>query len=402
VYDDEFLDLRQTVTLPSFEVEGTQVVSNGRFVFFRSDGTRLYALVDAGENVAPLGYSALVRYSIEADEDLDPIVIDDPPLDPPVPVAAPSAGVMLDFSVTDAEYSRALDRIVMVAPDPDQLIALDPLSGALDAVAVALPLDPSSVSVHPDGASAAVGYDGFVSLVDLDPSQLIGTFPVTVDVFDVVLAGNGYAYATSASPSDWWGLHALHWATGQETWSTSAHRDTAARLHPAGDRIYGAERGVSPEDIKRFGIAAGTIGPSYGSPYHGDYEMCGDLWFSEDGARIFTACGNIFVASNIRGDDMTYLGALDGTIWAQYLDHSAAAGLLAVVTRAGGELLLFDDALLTVVAALPLPSVTVSGRTYPTTGRFAFFSADGSAVHVIAQAAGAPIVHKEVLVTFEP
>ena len=40
--------------------------------------------------------------------------------------------------------------------------------------------------------------------------------------------------------------------------------------------------------------------------------MCGNLWFSEDGRRIFTACGNVFRSATSKAEDMTYNGKMDG------------------------------------------------------------------------------------------
>ncbi|MGD2056617.1 MAG: hypothetical protein PVJ15_07405, partial [Gammaproteobacteria bacterium] len=75
----------------------------------------------------------------------------------------------LDYQVVDAEYSNQLDRIVMVAANPDTLHVVDPLSET--DVSVALPLPPTSVSVGPDGHFAAVGHDGLVSYIDLIQGQ---------------------------------------------------------------------------------------------------------------------------------------------------------------------------------------------------------------------------------------
>jgi hypothetical protein len=278
------------------------------------------------------------------------------------------------------------------------LVVLDPVSG--EAEAIALPVDPAAVSIHPDESSAAVAHDGYMSIVDLEPLQLVDTLEVTADLFDVVLAANGYAYGTAGSPSQWQYLHSLELATGEENTASIRSRDSIIRLHPAGDRIYSTSRGITPGDVERFDIVDGIAQRAYDSPYHGDYDMGLDLWLSEDGARIFTASGTILRTSNVRMDDIVYEGAL-ATDLIQSLDHSAAAGLIALVSRYNEELLLFDDALFELVDARPLPTVVVGSQTYATTGRFVFFSADGASVHVIAKAEDAPVVHNEVIVSYE-
>src|SRR5262245_26484666 len=65
----------------------------------------------------------------------------------------------LAYRVVDAEYSRALDRIVMVAATPASGLHLyDPATNG-DTV-IALPTTPTAVSVGPTGLLAAVGHNG--------------------------------------------------------------------------------------------------------------------------------------------------------------------------------------------------------------------------------------------------
>jgi hypothetical protein len=121
VHDDAFLGERQAVMLPRLNADLGPIIENGRFTFFRSDGMRLYVLADSGSFDMPAMHSAsaIVRYSIDPDSAESPIIIDDPPVIPPERVAIPSAGVMLDFNVNDAEYDRSHDRMVLVAsPSP--------------------------------------------------------------------------------------------------------------------------------------------------------------------------------------------------------------------------------------------------------------------------------------------
>ncbi|GAO04596.1 PKD domain-containing protein [Anaeromyxobacter sp. PSR-1] len=294
---------------------------------------------------------------------------------------------MLGHAVVDAEYSRALDRLVAVGGS--KLYVADPVAGT--EVSVALPKAALAVSVSPDGRYAAVGHDALVSYVSLDaPPALVGTFTTSVVPSDVVLAGNGYIYVF---PATWEQLHSIRISTGADTASTgwSPYDGTKGRLHPGGAAIYGADNFVSPEDIRKFSIAGGTASFLYDSPYHGDYEMCGDLWITEDGLRIVTACGNTFHANTTQGStagsDMTYAGALEGTGQVKWADHSAAAGQILVVRGlpywpadpgADAELRLFGDDFLALQETIPLARIGVGGKGYVSHGRFAFFSADAT------------------------
>lgn len=290
----------------------------------------------------------------------------------------------LGHSVVDAEYSRPLDRLVVVGTGPNRLYLVDPV--AETEASVDLPMTPTSVSVAPDGLHAAVGHAGFVSYVRLspDPLALEKVLATTADVSDVVLAGNGFVYAFPRI-DQWETIRCIRIDTEAETLSTgmSIYAGTRAKLHPSGARIYGADRGLSPSDIERYDISGGTAAYAYDSPYHGDYSMCGDLWMSEDGLRIFTACGHTFRASDVTGAgagaDMTYAGSLETTSSVRWVDHATAAGLvLAVPSASDTTIRVFADAYLTLQQTVALPRAGVGGKGFATHGRFAFFSGDAS------------------------
>ena len=319
-------------------------------------------------------------------------------------------GVALSFRVVDAEYSHSLDRVVLVAGHPNRLVVLDGESGSF--VDAPLLRTPTSVSVAPDGRSAAVGHNGQLSLFDLAPLSLRSTLNVAADVGDVVLAGNGYVYVLPRS-AQWESLFSVEVASARETITGGVYSGTVARLHPAGDRMYGADRGISPDDIERYDIVQGAATVAYDSPYHGQYPMCGGLWFSDDGARIFTACGHVFRASHVRADDMTYERALEGGPHVRWLDHSPTARLLAVVHGSAfappsvpnasttRDVSVFDDRALTFRARASLPKFEVGGKQYAGEGRFVFFNAQSTRLYVLIEAeASAPTVHDFGLARF--
>lgn len=296
--------------------------------------------------------------------------------------------VTLPFRVLDAEYSRALDRLVAVGTSPNRLYVYDPLAHTYDEVV--LSLAPTAVSVGPDGAHAAVGHNGWISYVDLASLSVVVSYPVSANLLDVVLAGNGYAYGFPVSGM-WTSIRSLNLTSGVESPSGGwgIYAGTVAKLHPDGTKMYGADNGLSPSDIERYNITAGPATIAYDSPYHGDYAMCGDLWISDDGARIFTRCGNVFWSTDTMGSDMIYGGSLGTSV--RHVDHSSASGQVAAVPSAFGDPLadtqvkVYDAAFLTSVGSFPLPPATVSGMSYPDHGRFAFWRSDGSRYYVIVQ-----------------
>lgn len=336
------------------------------------------------------------------------LVVSDPNATLPeqvVAVTAYPALAPLAHRVLDAEYSKALDAIVMLDEAPNALYVYDPVTKAEKKVL--LPLAGTSVGVSPDGLTALVGHNAFVTHVDLVAGTIIKTWPVAAVLGDVVVAGNGYAYLFPSTPS-FDTIHSLDLATGAEatTGSFIGFEGTRAKLHPSGTAIYGADNNVSPADIRKFDISGGATVTGYDSPYHGDYPMCGDLWLSEDGARIFTACGRVFRATSTRVTDMTYAGTLEATTSIRHLADSAVAGEVVAVPRAGSfgtghedeQLLVFAADFLTRKPSVPVsPFITPAG-TFTGHGRFVFHGADGTSRWALIQADAASAMLKDFAV----
>ena len=337
------------------------------------------------------------------------LVVSDPGATLPervVTVTAYPAMAPLAHRVLDAEYSKTLDAIVMIDEGPNALYVYDPV--AKTEKQVLLPLAASSVSVSPDGLFAAVGHNAYVSYVNLTTGTLVTSLPVAADVGDLVLAGNGYVYVFPRV-DQWVTLHSVVIATGVETTASTIRAGTRARLHPGGVAMYGANNGLSPSDIERYSIDGGTASLLYDSPYHGDYAMCGDLWFSEDGARIFTACGNVFRATSTQATDMTFAGALEATTSVRHLAESAAAGEILAVPGVSYFGTGHEDESILVFAADFLtrrPSVAVSpfiteAGTFAGHGRFVFWSADASHRFALVQAdAGSAMLKDFAVLSF--
>jgi hypothetical protein len=263
---------------------------------------------------------------------------------------------------------------------------------------LSLPLTPTAVSVSPDGLFAAVGHNGWISYIDLSANSLIKTFAVTTDVLDIILDGNGYVHAFPRR-DQWAKISSINIATEQEVLSSgySIYAGTLARLHPDGTSIYGADNGLSPSDIEKYDISAGTAAYLYDSPYHGDFSMCGNLWIAEDGLRIFTRCGNVFRSSSDQAQDMTYNGALEnlgGQIVS--LDHSGETGMVSTIVRDSvysnpnslldTQIHFYNYDFLTDAGSVNLPDFTVGSNTFAAHGKFVFHNSDGTRYFAIVQA----------------
>jgi hypothetical protein len=331
-------------------------------------------------------------------------------------VEPPEAGVTpleylsrttLSHDVVDAEYSAPLDAIVMVSAAPTSSLYLyDTATGTERELR--LNRVPTAVSVSPDGQIAAVGHDALITVAELGSMGQAGApAPVMLNLsttaFDLVLDGRGYVHAFPAA-DQWVVAHSVEIATNTERLGSGLLRAlTHAKLHSSGDFVYTADTDLSPSDIAKFDIRTGIAASLYDSPYHGDYEMCGDLWLKQDGTVIYTKCGNTFRTSTTQSGDMIYNGALqlstsqtygyridslsqsDATHEIMLLEHDWYP-CTVIAFNCHTHLNLYESDFLNRTAVYSLQPVAFGGNTYSQRGMFVFHSADGLHRYMISRA----------------
>ena len=319
--------------------------------------------------------------------------------------------VELDHDVIDAEYSKSQDLLVMVSANPvNAIYVFDTVTGIERRRN--LVSTPTSVSIAPDGLTAAVGHDALISIVDLANVGVPGTpapkrLNVSTIVFDIVLDGAGYVHAFPLT-DQWQAPHSVEIATNIETLGTPfLYAGARARLAPGTTWIYTADNGLSPSDIAKWDITSGTATRLYDSPYHGDFAMCGDVWFNEGGTRMYTPCGNTFRVRANPAQDMVYAGALDlssGDFYGfliQSLSQSDAADEIALIEYDGyncsifpeeepciTHLALYEADFLNHRATYSIRPITVGDDDYAQRGLFVFHDSAGSRKYMISKLAG--------------
>jgi chitinase len=316
-----------------------------------------------------------------------------------VSIAVWPAMHVLQHRVIDAEYSRALDRIVTVGASPNALRLLDPRTHA--ETLVALELAPSSVSVSPDGLFAAVGHTNAISYVNLQTGAVEKVLAVTGDVVDLAL-GEGRAYAVPRVTSDRARILSVRLDTGDETWGTSNQTGTVrVKLSTASTALYAAGATSYSAGLERFDLSAGTAVLASSAEYAYGSGACGDVWLSEAGTRLFTRCGSVFRASSSWIEDLRSAGSLvpsatpssSGT-FARHVSDSSAAGEISAITRGDVQgyswtdddvLRRYEAAALGLRETAPFPSELVNGTSYGWRGRYVFYRSDGTERYVIAQ-----------------
>ncbi|MEI9937940.1 MAG: hypothetical protein WDO69_12045 [Pseudomonadota bacterium] len=302
----------------------------------------------------------------------------------------------------DAEYSEALNRIIILTYQ-NEVRLFDPVT--FDAPAIPLPTNATSLSLSPDGLSAAVAYIGFVSILDLRAQTISVTIETNTSSGDIVLGAAGYAYLLpDPGRHALVDMHSIEIATGVVHGDDANGSDDAGsklKLHPGGKVIYGITQYLTPESLESFDISQGVSGAHGRSLDDTHPDPCGDLWLSRDGSSIFTGCGNAFNALPGMPGDMFYRGsfetvpnsmptgapyqslALDeekGHIYAlpgpQYLNTPES-------TARGSALDTFDYQTLKLVTTQQIPCLAEDGGKARSNGQLVFAPSGGSHVYAL-------------------
>jgi Putative binding domain, N-terminal len=309
-------------------------------------------------------------------------------------VLLPSRGfaqvTSLKFRPIAAEYSPALDRIIMVASNPNQLHIYAP--GLGDTV-VALAGAPLSMAVSPDGLHAAVGHDTSVSYINLSTASVERTFTIASPAQTLTLSST-WIYVLPTYEGNVFSLNISTGAVSQ----LFAFYGSGARFNAAVNALYGTRDGISPNDILRYDISTGPITNQTDSIYHGDYPVCGPVFFSLDGSRIYDGCATVFHASNDASLDMRYVTTFAGITSMRSLAESAAIKRIALIQSpsnfqpvssspiSDSVVLLYDTDYLNPAGQFTLADFQAPGVSYKAHGKWVFFNAAASMLYVVAQA----------------
>src|ERR1017187_2444744 len=165
-----------------------------------------------------------------------------------LPGMAISQTVALPFRPVAAEYSTALDSIIMITGSPNQLHIYNPATKT--DVAVNLSKPPLSVSISPDGMHAAVGHDALISYVNLATQSFEKTLPAPTMVASLAL-GTNYVYIPNTG--------SVQISTGNLNSAVSVPGETVARLHLGGAGLYTIAPG-SPSLLADVDVSGGAVG----------------------------------------------------------------------------------------------------------------------------------------------
>jgi hypothetical protein len=298
---------------------------------------------------------------------------------------------LFNGTVLDAEYNRARDILIICTTSPRQLLKFDFATQSVDALNF-MP-SPKAVSVSQDGNYAAVGHDGSFSYVNLNTMQVEQSYPVTINVFEIILAPNDWVYVfPSQGTSE--RIRCVDLSSGEESISTGQpiSSNTLARLHSSGLCIYGL---ANNHYIEKYDLSIGTAHKLNQS----SNQLSMGIWVSDNGLRIIGANRKVLRTSQNLSLDLTYNGSLEGDYNIMALDHSSQANRIYAVFRSlqsvssppSNIVRKYEDEYLTYIneTTLPgfvLPGADGSGELLESEGHFGFFNSDGSKFHVVVKA----------------
>lgn len=309
---------------------------------------------------------------------------------------------LLEKSLIDVEFSKETNKIISISTNPNCVSIIDPDTRTIETITINA--EPKCLSVNKNGDHVAVGHNGLVTLINLNTKSIEKEVSVGCDALDIILTTNNWAYVFPVR-DQWTSIHCLNLTTSVETVQAgySIYAGTVGRLHPSEKWIYGADNGLSPSDIEKYNIENGTAVNMYDSPYHGDYPMSGNLWFSEDGDRIFTKGKTVLKTSSDKAQDMVYNGSLSCVDNIKTLVHSKTNDKIYLVTQVGyyladivaaSEVLTYNYTYLNYLQKYTLESFMVptgqnGGKLYNAEGQFVFANKAGTKLYVVVKATNA-------------
>lgn len=226
-----------------------------------------------------------------------------PPILPVVPVVetcVPGATWhALPNLVSNAAYSPALDVLLLVPTYDRALYLFNP--DTCENRRIPLARRALSVAVSPSGETAAVGHDGYVSVVDLRPGLVrhVVPLPLSADqlAWDVKNHVNVVTrYHQTTEPI--WRINTLVGAAGSP-W-TRLKLVAFVRPTPDARKLLVIEGGRTP--ASRYSVMDMETG-SWGETIEGSaaVPVCGNLFPTDDSELLITACGQVLpVANNAR------------------------------------------------------------------------------------------------------
>jgi hypothetical protein len=309
----------------------------------------------------------------------------------------------LPYDVVSAAFSVPSSLLVITSDQPTNALHFYSPTSGTDLKTVPLPGRPGSMAMDSTGSFVAVGVGGVgtasVAVVELSAGTLKVCALPSSDSAIALSAGGTIAYVAS------WG--------GQ--WLSSVDMSTCAAEAPGGEAVGqprilldSAQSSLFVADdqgrklpLTRCAVPS-TIGPfscdtlSLSPP---DLDVCGNLWGSGDGTRLYTACGVTLSVPDGDAGAATYVGTFPDTSLIGSLFEAPDAQRVVLLSRlsdpsvdpafsapanADTVVRVYDTALHP-VAAYQLPAFPAAGQPSPSHALFVFATPKLDAIYAVVQ-----------------
>jgi hypothetical protein len=297
--------------------------------------------------------------------------------------AMPAAGAdpmtRLSHNVLFAAYSPALDSIVMVSSEPDEVHIYNPATRSERVFD--LPRRPVSLGVSNLStlAAIAVGMEGYIVHFDLT-ADVQRTIPYPYVPGYTVPASNGYVYAEPGGP-----VHvqtgALLRAPAQYFDSWSYYNNNAPPSLSSDNRVLFSP---SPFDITSVTPVA----------MQGTVSSCSPYWISQNDTRLFDSCAKTYRISTASDPSSgQYAGAFSNTASGiNGAAHSQARRSTVVLARnpnsssSSMEVQVYGDEFLGYGGSIQFPKFQKGSASFDSSGQFVFWNNASTEVYVLLKA----------------
>lgn len=152
----------------------------------------------------------------------------------------------------------------------------------------------------------------------IDATTLLSPEPILLplDPWEIASDGKNHAYIDGGSGQST-SVMVVNLTTGNITTSGippfgNIRRSSSLQLHPDKKRIYAASADLSANVLQRYDLPSVTMPYTSESGFH--YKICGELRMHPAGTTMYSACGNVFLATMNQDTDMAWTGDL-GILW---------------------------------------------------------------------------------------
>lgn len=326
-----------------------------------------------------------------------------------IPVINNPNSLLLKTDVIDAEYSKSKELLVYISSNPSTLTIFHTNSEQLESIP--LNFTPTCVSISQDGETAVVGHNGHITYVDLTTKTIINSYIISCNALDIVLGNNKWAYVFPKE-GQWTYIRSVNMNLSYDNESNRTiynqiHEGTFGRLHPSGNYIYSAND-LSPSTIKKVYIPNGEITDTYESKFEGGYSTRPNIWFTEDGRRVFSEKKIVLKTSDVNSLDLTYNGTIDPNTnsFIKWLDFSTIKNNIYVIVFEGNfwsqkiinTISIYDASNLVFKNTLELDKTFISdnnggGANYNSEPNFVFSNSSGNRLYILTKAVSADLIN---------